>query len=234
MRRSVRWGLFAIGAVMLLSAGETRAASFDCAKAAGRIEHMICDDIDLNMLDGQIQAAYAGALDRSLHPEQVTASQRAWLKQRDACPDQKCILAAYNRRIEILSSISDEPAICSGSTTPEVDACAKEYSRRADKELDRYVAAARKRIAAESTEEAGRVLTNETLPKFEAAQAAWLAFRKAECEAVYDYWSEGTIRGAMYEGCWQSLTKARTTQVWRTWLTYMDSTPPFMPKPTDK
>jgi uncharacterized protein YecT (DUF1311 family) len=212
-------------------AGVAHAASFDCSKAANRVEHMICADIDLNIFDSQLQGAYAGALDRSLHPEKVTADQRAWLTERDACNDAKCMTASYQRRIAALAKISDEPKSCAGATTLEVDACGAEYARRADRELTRYLAAARKRLADET---ANSKTSKDALTGLDASQKAWDAFRKTECDAVYTWWSEGTIRGSMYQSCMQSLSKSRTEQIWATWLSFEDSTPPLMPKPFSK
>ena len=232
MHKSI--GVAAAFAAMWLWAGGAHAASFDCKKAASRIEHMICDDPATNALDSQIEGAYLGALDRSNHPADVTERQRAWLKQRDACTDARCLTAAYERQIPLLSNLSDEPAVCPGDTTIEMDRCGAQHSRRADRELARYVAAARKRLLDEANSgEDGRT-AKMALAGFDAAQAAWTSFRKAECGAVYDWWSEGTIRGAMFQGCWLSVTKSRTTDVWESWLGFMDDTPPLMPKPSQK
>ena len=222
----------AVVASMLLGVGAAPAASFDCEKASGRIEKIVCDDPDLNSLDSQLEGAYLGALDRSLHPAQVTEDQRAWLKARDACAGVKCMVGEYQRRVAALSKISDDPAICSGASTPEINACGAEYTRRADRELDRYLAAARKRLTEEAKHDLTAGTVNTALAALDEAQARWLTFRKAECEAVYDWWSGGTIRGAMFEGCMEGLTKARTEEVWGTWLTYEDGTLPLMPKPT--
>jgi len=120
-----------------------------------------------------------------------------------------------------------------GAGAARVD-CRKVDQRAPDEELSRYVAAARQRIADLTAKEGGLGATKDTLARFDASQAAWIDYRKAECEAVYDRWSDGTIRGAMYEGCWTSLTRTRTMEVWANWLTFMDDTPPLMPKPTDK
>ena len=209
-------------------------ASFDCGKAATRVERSICEDVDLGIFDSQLQGAYAGALDRSLHPDKIKADQRAWVMERDACGDAKCMTASYQRRIATLSKVSDEPKVCAGATTPEVDACGAEYAGRADRELTRYVAAARKRLMDEARENSNPQASRDALTGLDASQKTWEAFRKAECEAVYSWWSQGTIRGAMYQGCMQSLTKSRTQQVWETWLSFEDSTPPLMPKPVAK
>ncbi len=230
--RAMIRGLVFAAISVLDCASAARAASFDCAKAASRIERLICGDVDLDSFDSQLEGAYAGALDRSAHPDRLKGEQRAWLKARDACADVKCLSATYQKRITDLSQVSDEPAACAGSTTPEVNACGAEYAGRADRELARYQAAVRERLAAEAKDDPSN--TKTTLAAFEASQKAWEAFRKAECDAVYDWWSGGTIRGAMYEGCLRSETKARTEQIWRVWLSFEDSTPPLMPKPSEK
>jgi uncharacterized protein len=233
MRSSIRYLIGAMIAATLLWTGAAQAASFDCKKAASPIEHRICNDPNLDSYDSQLEAAYLGALDRSIHQAQVTAQQRAWMKERDACADTKCLETAYKRQIETLSKISDEPAICSNSTTPGVNACAAEYSRRNEKELARYLARARQRITQDMGDQFVSAAGKETLAEFDKGQAAWVVYRKAECTAVYDQWSGGTIRGAMEEGCWASLTKSRATEIWETWLSYEDSTPPLFPKPIE-
>ncbi len=219
------------GAVLLVCAGHADAVGIDCKKAGSGAEHLICNDPDLNSLDSQLDEAYHGALDRSAHPQQVKEKQSAWLKLRDTCTDAKCMSATYQRQIKLLMAVSDEPAICSGSTTPEIEGCAAEHARRADRELARYVAAARKRLIDEGKDETTGGPAKMALVDFDASQAAWAAYRKAECNAVYDWWSEGTIRGTMAQECLRSVTKSRTTDVWSTWLGFMDSTLPLLPKP---
>ncbi|HWE46448.1 MAG TPA: lysozyme inhibitor LprI family protein [Caulobacteraceae bacterium] len=231
--RGAVWTL-GVAVILLIAVSGANAASFDCKKAADRIEHLICGDVDANAYDGQIGAAYQGALDRSSHPEEVRARQRAWLKQRDACADASCLTAAYKKQISLLSSLSDEPPTCEDGTTPAINACGAEYSRRADLELARYVAASRKRLLDDTADNPESQAAKTALPEFDAAQKAWETYRKAECGAAYDWWSDGTIRGAMFNACYLSATKARTEAIWETWLTYMDDTPALLPEPSAK
>ena len=212
-------------------AGVAHGASFDCQRAGTRVEHLICDSVDLDSLDAQLQGAYAGALDRSLRPEHVKAQQVAWLKSREACADPKCLITLYQRRIESLGAQSDEPPACQEQNTIGMNSCMAEYSRRAKSELDRYLAAARKRLGAEIKGDADAQATRDALAGLNASQTAWQAYQKAECDAVYKWWRGGTIRGVMYESCVQGLTKSRTQWIWSTWLSFEDSTPPLMPKP---
>lgn len=220
--------------ILMFGAREAAAASFDCKKAASTVEHSVCDDPELNSLDSQLQGAYLGALDRSNHPDKIKEQQRAWLKQRDSCADPGCLSSAYTNQIQLLSSVSDEPPVCAGPSTPEVNECMSIYSNRADRELDRYVAAVRARLQEEMIDDPERTAPKDALADFDAGQAAWVVFRKAECNGIYDWWSEGTIRGAMFESCWQTVTKSRTMDIWSNWLGYGDNTPPLMPKPVEK
>lgn len=234
MQHLIRYAASMVFAITLLGAGGAAAASFDCRKAARPIEHTICNDPTLNALDSQLQAAYLGAIDRSNHPQAVTDNQRGWIRQRDACADAKCMTAAYERQIARLSKISDEPAICFGGTTPEVNGCMAEYSHRADRELARYVEAARKRLLSDAAGATNDADAKDALAAFDTAQATWVAYRKSECAGIGDWWRSGTIRGAMFQACWQTVTKSRTMDIWTNWLGFMDDTPPLMPKPTVK
>lgn len=114
---------------------------------------------------------------------------------------------------------------CDGSTTRDVEQCLAADLDRADAELNRYYAAATKRLTEQQDTAA--------LAKLRTAERAWIAYRDAECDAVYQSWGQGTIRGAMILGCRIDLTKARTATIWQDWLTYADSTSPLLPKPAD-
>ena len=220
-------GVFA--GTLLLATG-AQAQSSDCEKGTP-VERLMCDDFDLKMLDSELNGAYQGALDRSNHPDQVRTQERAWLKQRDVCTGMKCLLDAYQSQIKLLQAASDAPASCGGGSTPDVDACRAEYSRRADLELARYVTAARKELLKDAASDPQTNAAKDALTGLDASQTAWVAYRKAECEAIYSRWSDGTIRGAMFNGCYLSVTKARTQTVWANWLTYEDDTPPILAEP---
>ena len=221
-------GVFACA---LLLAGAAQAQSSDCEEGTPAAR-LMCNDFDLKMLDSELNGAYQGALDRSNHPDQVRTQERAWLKQRDACTDVKCMTNDYQAQIALLQAVSDKPPTCEGGSTPEVDQCGVEYSRRADLELDRYVAAARKELQSDAASYPQSNAAKDALTGLDASQTAFVAYRKAECDAVYSRWSDGTIRGAMFNGCYLAATKARTHAVWENWLTFPDDTPPILAEPT--
>lgn len=114
-------------------------------------------------------------------------------------------------------------APCPGSTTREVEQCLAADLSRADAELNRYYVAAVRRLTDERQPAA--------LAKLRASERAWIQHRDAECDAVWEYWKGGTIRGTFSTECRVRLTRDRTMAIWRNWLTYVDSTPPLLPRP---
>ena len=86
-------------------------ASFDCAKAASKVEQEICGDYasDLRRADRDIAALYRRA--KELDPA-VRASQLAWLKQRNLCAaadyPSDCIRDSYDRRKGVLLGLLGE------------------------------------------------------------------------------------------------------------------------------
>ena len=118
---------------------------------------------------------------------------------------------------------------CPGEATVEINDCQSAVLAKAEAEQKRYLAAARQRITAAAADDAGAA---KALAQFDKVQAAWAAYREADCGALYDYWSAGTIRGTIALTCQIDLTRARTHTVWSEYLTYMDSTPPDLPEPS--
>lgn len=106
-------------------------------------------------------------------------------------------------------------------TTLDMNACLGKVLTRADDRRKAYLEAALARQA-ESPERQAMIRASDT---------AFEAYRKAECDAVFDDWKEGTIRGSMFLSCSIGMTDARTHTIWENWLTYMDSTPPVLPEP---
>lgn len=84
-------------------------ASFDCAKASTNVEKMICSQKSMQDLDGKMAKEYhaaMGRLDTKAEKQQLLAEQRAWLKKRNTCTDDACLLTAYSFRIPDLEDIN--------------------------------------------------------------------------------------------------------------------------------
>lgn len=130
------------------------------------------------------------------------------------------------------ASVAAAPAThCPGDTTLEINDCRSAELAKAEADLRRYLAAARKRLKSEAADDAG---AKAALADLDKTETAWKAYREAQCNAVYDYWQSGTIRTVMALSCEIDATRQHTHTIWSTWLTYMDSTPPILPEPSNK
>jgi uncharacterized protein YecT (DUF1311 family) len=116
-------------------------------------------------------------------------------------------------------------------TTLDMNSCFAAAATKADADLDRYLAAARARLDRDAAQMRGDPAVKRARAGLDTAETAWRKYREAECGAVYDYWSSGTIRDVQGLSCRIALTRAHTHAVWADWLTYMDSTPPVLPEP---
>lgn len=79
--------------------------SFDCAKAHGAAEQLICENAGLAALDNELAALYPKAIANFSAEQAKTekAMQRGWIKGRNECwkdrDPRQCIDASYQMRI---------------------------------------------------------------------------------------------------------------------------------------
>ena len=112
--------------------------------------------------------------------------------------------------------------VCKDSkTTPDMNQCLSDQITLAEKELAKYLEESRRRVANDS----------RTLAEFEKAQKARVAFRDAHCGTIYQYWAQGSVRGAIAGSCFLRLTRRRTHDLLDAYLTYVNTTPPILPEP---
>jgi uncharacterized protein len=88
---------------VFLLANAVQAASFDCSKAATKIEKMICSDTKLSKLDEDLNSAYLSALQDGSQKKMLRRDEKEWLKVRNGCPDRDCVKNAYASRIAQLT-----------------------------------------------------------------------------------------------------------------------------------
>lgn len=81
-------------------------ASFDCGKAASKIERLICSSPDTASSDVRLAKAYAAAKAKSTDVNALKAQQIEWMKSdRNTCADAACLLKVTEDRIQKLSSL---------------------------------------------------------------------------------------------------------------------------------
>ena len=118
-------------------------------------------------------------------------------------------------------ALEDGPACASEGTTLAINRCMGGLLDGAEARQATYLQAAMERHA--DRPELARIIAE--------SDARFAAYRETECGAVWEDWKDGTIRTAMALACAITLTERRTHDIWRNWLTYMDSTPPMLPEP---
>lgn len=90
--------------------------SFDCSKALGKVEKMICADPKLAALDRELAETHERAVEAAaeIHQRQLRASQRGWIKGRNDCWKAMqvnvtdCVAASYRARIAELEQLGDD------------------------------------------------------------------------------------------------------------------------------
>jgi uncharacterized protein len=89
-------------------------ASFDCSKAATKMEKLICSDENLRYQDNSLNLAYRTLKAVSGEENKVVLAQKKWLSNiSDQCNDVQCLAQAFlsrnaeftNKREEIIASI---------------------------------------------------------------------------------------------------------------------------------
>jgi len=118
--KQISWVFFS-WLVLLLSSAQ--AASFDCAKAAARVEKLICGDAELSKLDEELNTAYKAALQDEISAKSIRLVQKQWLRDRNRCADADCLKRSYKSRLTKLSPAASANQL---STTPPWPAMADE------------------------------------------------------------------------------------------------------------
>jgi len=80
------------------AAATDRSASFDCANAQSKAEHLVCDKPKLSEMDNKLDYVYRDVLSKADNEQKkrVIAEQRHWLKNtRNVCEHETCLKHAY-------------------------------------------------------------------------------------------------------------------------------------------
>jgi uncharacterized protein YecT (DUF1311 family) len=123
------------------------------------------------------------------------------------------------------SPAAANPSPCgSATTTLAMTECLVEQVRRADTTMIRYLAAAQARLRQETREPAAAV-------DLERSQRLWQAYRRSHCGDIAARWQGASIQPLMALDCRLRLSRERSRELWRAYLTHQDRTPPLLPDP---
>jgi len=124
--------------------------------------------------------------------------------------------------LSFITSIYAQTLDCkNASTTYNTMDCLKINIIEAETVLNHYFTESKKRYANDT----------KLISLMNESQKRWLSYRESECSAVYQMWIEGSIRVIVAGNCRLNMTKKRTHEIWETYLTYQDSTPPILKNP---
>ncbi|MDO5687253.1 MAG: lysozyme inhibitor LprI family protein [Neisseria sp.] len=156
-------------AVLLLPAAAL-GASFDCTVATHKVERMICQDKALSAMDEELGELFGSLAEASDSPNKLQATQKAWLKTRNACDDAACVQIQYENRIAELA--------CDSSFTGS--SLGAGYCAGAQQQvLDRELSALEKKYA-QSTAAASNN-PDYTAEVIAEEQRSWRNYRSAYC-----------------------------------------------------
>lgn len=208
---------FVLFGLSILASVEAGAASpsFDCAKAGNWAEKQICKNDELAALDGWFGPLYGQVVARlpKADAEALRTERKAWLKDRNACKDDKdgvgCLKARYRdfvgrleQRLAQLSGGSAATAAAPAPRSPleecgagsDVRACLEGLLGTAETDLTNAE-------GAQTGEGAGE------------SNVAWRGYRNAECKRRQQGASGETDGKAVYSACLVDLTRQRIAEL---------------------
>ena len=103
-----------------------------------------------------------------------------------------------------------KPDCANASTTPEMTQCAALDADAAEAKLNATYKQLIQNLSQPDTESEKY---SETRQKLQITQRAWIKFRDADCEAVYQANSGGTLRGLAALGCKRNRAEQRTREL---------------------
>jgi len=122
-------------------------------------------------------------------------------------------------------SAADQPIDCYNSrdvqSTIDMNECLSNNSVLAEAEMNKYLQASLDTNANDP----------EVVKLIKIAQKDWETYQSSNCDSVYTLWKGGSIKNAMSINCSTRLTKQRTLELWESYLTSVDGSPPLLPEP---
>lgn len=105
----------------------------------------------------------------------------------------------------VTGAASAQPSdTCAGPTTAEVRMCASQRLQAAEREMHRYLEAARSHARPASA--------------LDGAQSAWGDYRDRACRAAAGQYAGGSLQPVVLLDCRLRLTRERTLELWRAYL----------------
>jgi len=120
------------------------------------------------------------------------------------------------------------PNLCpNASTTLEINECLADLQHKADASLNALYQKIQKAIRERVAQEQGSLkgYGERSLEKLRVAEAAWIHYRDAQCDAAEQQFEGGTISTSVRLGCVKDLDEQRTRELEETYAIYLRGTP---------
>lgn len=85
--------------IMTLLTSNVYGASFNCNQKLTKVEKNICSNTKISKLDEELSLFYKKAMAKESNPEKLKKEQRTWMKQRNRCKNNECLIDEYENRI---------------------------------------------------------------------------------------------------------------------------------------
>lgn len=184
-------------------------ASFDCAKAVTKTEHLICSDPGLSEMDSELDNSYRKARESERllnNKDRLREYQAVWLRDiRNRCSDLECLKAVYEQRIMQLK-VPLQPDNCAGADQGDMGSIAtcsgSEWLMEEDYLSNLILILTKTQV------------DSKTL-NFEKKQPAWRKNFECHCLGKADGYTAGSLGPAMVLGCRLEEVKIRIAEVRR-------------------
>ena len=104
IKRSEWVAAILLGCLMSVPA---QAASFDCAKASTKVEHIICDTPEISKLDEDLDVSYKAAVQDKQQGRSIKQTQKQWMRERNNCAVAECVKRIYEKRLSSLKNSAE-------------------------------------------------------------------------------------------------------------------------------
>ena len=125
-------------------------------------------------------------------------------------PSRLLLLAALFTSCAAVAATEPKLDCANASTTVAMTQCAALDADAAEAKLNAAYKALVKNLSQPDTATDNYTLMRQ---KLQAAQRAWIKFRDADCDAVYQVNSSGTLRGLAAVGCKRQRAEQRTREL---------------------
>lgn|GEM_PF-3361722 len=214
--------------LILISAVLVQAASFNCSLAQTVIEKTVCTNPEISKADEALATLYNNIKSQSRYANDLIKNQHAWLKERNSCKTDSCILEKYKfREAELngwlqkeaekakeLENCTDRPecwpegsAMHNGLTSA---ASLQKASTQLKKRHDELIA-----LLSDSPNHNGeKYPDSRVISALTIQQMSWEKYRSDECELIGSLTGAGGSWPSTYTNhCEVNLTEARLRSV---------------------